>query len=61
MTRVVVLEKMEGVGAYGGGKAGGSFDPLTFVQRPQVILRALCWVSNYKLTNFKVNIKNHIY
>lgn len=40
---------MEGVGAYGGGKAGGSFDPITFVQRPQVILRALCWVSVKKV------------
>lgn len=33
---------MEGVGAYGGGKAGGAFDPVTFAQRPQVILRAVC-------------------
>lgn len=32
-------------GAYGGGKAGGSFDLITFVQRPQVILRGCCWVS----------------
>lgn len=37
---------MEGVGAYGGGKAGGAFDPISFVQRPQVILRAVCWVSS---------------
>nr|CAD7452159.1 unnamed protein product [Timema tahoe] len=29
-------------GAYGGGKAGTPFDPLQFVQRPQVILRAVC-------------------
>ncbi|KAE8739535.1 hypothetical protein FOCC_FOCC014955 [Frankliniella occidentalis] len=29
-------------GAYGGGKAGAPFDPITFVQRPQVILRAVC-------------------
>lgn len=36
--------KMEG-GAYGGGKAGGAFDPIQFVQRPQVILKALCLVS----------------
>lgn len=28
-------------GAYGGGKAGAPFDPIAFVQRPQVILRAL--------------------
>lgn len=34
-------------GAYGGGKAGGSFDPILFVQRPQVILRGLSWVSNF--------------
>lgn len=32
-------------GAYGGGKAGASFDMMTFVQRPQVILRGGCWVS----------------
>lgn len=32
-------------GAYGGGKAGGNFDLITFVQRPQVILRGCCWVS----------------
>lgn len=31
-------------GAFGGGKAGAPFDPITFVQRPQVFLRALCWV-----------------
>ena len=37
--------KMEGLGAYGGGKAGGAFDPVAFVQRPQVVLRAMCWVS----------------
>ncbi|XP_031640258.1 synaptogyrin [Contarinia nasturtii] len=30
--------------AYGGGKAGASFDPITFVQRPQVILRGCCWL-----------------
>ncbi|XP_046660744.1 synaptogyrin [Homalodisca vitripennis] len=33
---------MEGAGAYGGAKAGAPFDPFTFVQRPQVILRAVC-------------------
>lgn len=31
-------------GAYGGGKAGASFDPITFVQRPQVLLRGICWL-----------------
>lgn len=35
---------MDVAGAYGGGKAGATFDPITFVQRPQVLLRALCWV-----------------
>lgn len=34
-------------GAYGGGKAGGQFDLITFVQRPTVILRALCWVCTH--------------
>lgn len=36
-------------GAYGGGKAGASFDLMTFVQRPQVIVRGCCWVSYYPL------------
>ncbi|XP_078036898.1 synaptogyrin [Augochlora pura] len=35
------LSKMDG-GAYGGGKAGAPFDPIAFVQRPQVILRGVC-------------------
>lgn len=39
-------------GAYGGGKAGASFDPITFVQRPQVVLRAVCWVSFSKALPF---------
>lgn len=33
-------------GAYGGGKAGAPFDPIAFVQRPQVILRAVSLVSS---------------
>lgn len=36
---------MNAGGAYGGGKAGGAFDPLTFAMKPQVVIRALCWVS----------------
>lgn len=40
-------------GAYGGGKAGGSFDPLAFVQRPIVVLRSLCWVNEQK-TQIKI-------
>ncbi|KAI4455912.1 synaptogyrin [Holotrichia oblita] len=35
---------MEGIGAYGGGKAGGAFDPVAFIRRPQVILRVVCWL-----------------
>lgn len=35
---------MEAGNAFGGQKAGAPFDPITFVQRPQVFLRALCWV-----------------
>ncbi|XP_068146326.1 synaptogyrin [Drosophila tropicalis] len=31
-------------GAYGGGKAGGAFDPLTFAMKPQVVIRGLCWL-----------------
>lgn len=31
--------------AYGAGMAGGSFDPVSFIKRPQVILRIVSWVS----------------
>ncbi|XP_076337077.1 synaptogyrin-like [Tachypleus tridentatus] len=30
--------------AYGAGLAGSQFNPINFVQRPQVILRVLCWL-----------------
>ena len=36
---------MEGGGAYGAGKAGGPFDPIAFIKKPQVILRLVSWVS----------------
>lgn len=36
--------EMDTTGAYGGGKAGGAFDPQAFVQKPSVIVRAVCWV-----------------
>ncbi|KAL9915858.1 synaptogyrin [Glossina fuscipes] len=35
---------MNAGGAYGGGKAGGAFDPLAFAMKPQVVIRALCWL-----------------
>lgn len=35
---------MEGMQAYGAGKAGGAFDPVTFLQQPQTILRIVSWV-----------------
>ncbi|XP_037964892.2 synaptogyrin [Plutella xylostella] len=35
---------MDAQGAYGGGKAGGAFDPQAFIQRPPVIVRAVCWL-----------------
>ncbi|XP_028178542.1 synaptogyrin [Ostrinia nubilalis] len=35
---------MDTAGAYGGGKAGGAFDPQAFIQRPPVIVRAVCWL-----------------
>lgn len=34
-----------GGGAYGAGKAGAPFDPVTFIKKPQVILRIVSWVS----------------
>ena len=33
------MSTTEGGGAYGAGMAGGSFDPLVFIKKPQVILR----------------------
>lgn len=35
---------MDTSGAYGGGKAGGAFDPQAFIQKPHVIVRAVCWL-----------------
>ncbi|CAH3907311.1 synaptogyrin [Pieris brassicae] len=35
---------MDTSGAYGGGKAGGAFDPQAFIQKPTVIVRAVCWL-----------------
>ncbi|CAE1250501.1 Synaptogyrin-1,Putative synaptogyrin-2 like protein,Synaptogyrin-3,Synaptogyrin-2 [Acanthosepion pharaonis] len=35
---------MSSGGAYGAGKAGVSFDPLVFFQRPQVIIRIISWL-----------------
>ncbi|XP_030066849.1 synaptogyrin-3 [Microcaecilia unicolor] len=34
---------MEGA-SYGAGRAGGSFEPLEFLLRPQTILRIICWI-----------------
>ncbi|CAH2312273.1 synaptogyrin-1 isoform X2 [Pelobates cultripes] len=34
---------MEG-GAYGAGKAGGAFDPQTFIRQPHTILRMISWI-----------------
>ncbi|GAB6031154.1 Synaptogyrin-2 [Chamberlinius hualienensis] len=31
-------------GAYGAGKAGSAFDPILFIQRPQVIVRLVNWL-----------------
>ncbi|CAB1344418.1 unnamed protein product [Coregonus sp. 'balchen'] len=40
---------MEGM-AYGAGKAGGAFNPITFFQQPHTILRILSWnACNYGL------------
>lgn len=43
---------MEGMQAYGAGKAGGAFDPVTFFQQPQTILRIVSWVSEAEKLNF---------
>ena len=44
---------MEGGGqAYGAGKAGGPFDPIAFIKKPQVILRLVSWVRAIQYTIF---------
>ncbi|XP_059204102.1 synaptogyrin-1a [Centropristis striata] len=35
---------MDGFQAYGAGKAGGAFDPLTFIRQPQTAVRITCWL-----------------
>ena len=40
---------MDGGGAFGAGKAGGQFDPMGYVKKPSVILRAVCLVSLIEL------------
>ena len=35
---------MSAPGAYGAGMAGGAFDPMSFIRKPQVITRVVCWV-----------------
>ncbi|KAJ7992008.1 hypothetical protein DPEC_G00274130 [Dallia pectoralis] len=37
-------EKMDGVGSFGAGLAGGAFDPVSFIKQPTTILRLLSWV-----------------
>lgn len=39
------VRTMEGMQAYGAGKAGGAFDPITFFKQPQTIIRIVSWVS----------------
>ncbi|KAI2663170.1 Synaptogyrin-1 [Labeo rohita] len=34
----------QGSGAYGAGRAGGAFDPLTFIQQPHTGLRIVSWL-----------------
>ena len=37
---------MEGTEAFGGGKVGGSFDPLNFLKKPCVVFRIAALVRN---------------
>ncbi|KAL1273449.1 hypothetical protein QQF64_029311 [Cirrhinus molitorella] len=34
----------QGIGAYGAGRSGGAFDPLTFIQQPHTGLRIVSWL-----------------
>jgi hypothetical protein len=46
-----------GVGAFGGGKAGGAQDPISYVKRPAVVIRITAMVRIPLLTYYKhVNI-----
>lgn len=40
-----VLVRTMSTAAYGAGKAGATFDPMTFVKKPQVVLKLVCFVS----------------
>ena len=42
---------MDTTGAYGAGRSTGQFDVMSFIQKPQVIIRAFALVSN----NFYIN------
>lgn len=47
---------MEGMQAYGAGKAGGgAFDPVTFLQQPQTILRIVSWVRKQSCRGHNLN------
>ncbi|XP_076023660.1 synaptogyrin-1-like [Genypterus blacodes] len=35
---------MDGFQAYGAGKAGEAFDPVTFIRQPQTVVRLSCWL-----------------
>lgn len=39
------MEDYPGGGAFGGGKAGGAQDPLTFLKKPSVVIRLSALVS----------------
>jgi len=41
-------------GAYGAGKAGAPFDPLEFIKKPQVILRAVSLVRIFMHCSFMI-------
>ena len=49
-----------GGGAFGAGKAGGQFDPVTFIKKPQVIARLISLVRVFVDCNHVILVKNGI-
>lgn len=47
-------------GAYGAGKAGAPFDPLEFIKKPQVILRAVSLVRIFMHCSFYDILNTHV-
>lgn len=48
---------METQGAYGAGRAGAPFNPITFIKKPQVIVRLIALVSSTQGSSVQLLVK----